>query len=134
MKRLFIISLLFLSVGLSQKLYEVIETYENGNIESITYHKKIRDSIGKVKKEGYYENGQKSEEVTYKDGKKDGLFTSWYENGQKSGEGTHKDGERYGLGTEWYKNGQMKSEGTWKDGEQISGYEWDEDGSVIMFY
>ena len=57
MKKTLLIVLL-LSVGFSQKLSEVIETYENGNIKSITYHKKTRDGIEIVKYEGYYENGQ----------------------------------------------------------------------------
>ena len=36
---------------------------------------------GKV--EDFYDNGQKVEEGNYKDGKLEGLYTSWYENGQK---------------------------------------------------
>ena len=41
----------------------------------------------------YHPNGIKKEEGTYKDGKKDGLWTYWYENGRKRSEGTFKDGE-----------------------------------------
>ena len=82
MKNHLIISLLILSVGFSQKLTEVVETYENGNIKSITYHKKTRDGIEKVKYEEYYENGQKKSEGTFKDGGKDGKWTTWFENGQ----------------------------------------------------
>ena len=59
---------------------------------------------------------------------KDGLHTEWYENGQKKEEGTWKDGKIDGLGTEWYENGQKRYEGTWKDGEEISDKCWDEDG------
>ena len=47
-----------------------------------------------------------------KNGKKDGLWTSWYENGQKESEETFKDGKRDGLGTWWYENGQKKDEFT----------------------
>ena len=55
------------------------------------------------KKDGLYTNlkiidknlgGKKSEVVTYKDGKEDGLHTTWYENGQKRKEGTWKDGKK----------------------------------------
>ena len=81
MKNHLIISLLILSVGFSQRLSEVIETYDYGNIKSIKYHKKTRDRIEKVKFEKYYENGQKEKEGTYKDGEKDGLFTIWYLSG-----------------------------------------------------
>ena len=71
MKKLYsLLSVLFLiSTGFGQKLHEVIETYENGNIKSISYHKKIRDRVEKVKFEKYYENRQKESEGTYKDGK-----------------------------------------------------------------
>jgi len=40
----------------------------------------------------YYDNGQKWEEATYKDGKLDGKMTKWFENGQKWKEGTFKEG------------------------------------------
>ena len=52
----------------------------------------------------FYSTGQKHLEVTYKDGKKDGLETRWHDNGQKS------------------------FEATWKNGEPISYKAWDEDG------
>ena len=84
MKKILLIVLL-LSFGFSQKLTEVVETYDNGNIKSITYHKKSRTGIEKVKYEKYYKYGQKESEETYKNGKLDGLFTVWYENGQKQG-------------------------------------------------
>ena len=84
MKRLFIISLLFLSVGLSQQLIpQITETYNNGNIKSITYHKTTRDKTEKVKSVTYYKNGQKSREQkgTFKDGYLSGLWTEWNEDG-----------------------------------------------------
>ena len=102
MKKILLIVLL-LSVGFSQKLTEVVETYEYGNIKSITYHKKTRDGIEKVKYEEYYENGQKNSEGTFKDGKEDGVWTSWDSNGQKSYEETYKDGKLNGKRIEWYK-------------------------------
>jgi len=66
MKKILLIVLL-LSFGFSQKLTEVVETYDNGNIKSITYHKKSRTGIEKVKYEEYYENGQKKAVTTFKD-------------------------------------------------------------------
>ena len=65
---LLIILLLSLSVGFSQQIIHT-ETYENGNIKSITYHKKSRTGIEKVKYEEYFVYEQKSSEGTYKDGK-----------------------------------------------------------------
>ena len=53
----------------------------------------------------FYFNGQKSGEVSFKDGKGDGLATTWYENGQKKREGNLKDDKPDGLATEWNKDG-----------------------------
>ena len=59
-----ILIVLLLSFGFSQKLSEVIETHENGNIKSITYHKITGNKIELVKWTYWYENGQKSSEGT----------------------------------------------------------------------
>ena len=125
-----IISLLSLSVGLSQQVIHT-EIYDSENIKSITYHKKTRDKIEIVKFFNYYESGQKKEEGSFKDGKEDGLKTWWYENGQKMSESSYKDGILDGLWTNWYKNGQKKIERTYKDGKlfNIIG-RWNKDGSV----
>ena len=66
----------------------------------------------------WYDNGQKSEEGTYTEGKEDGMWTFWYENGQKLSEGTYKKGELDGAWTFWYENGERKVEGTYKDGRR----------------
>ena len=78
----------------------------------------------------WYENGQKKEETTYKDGKPDGLYTARWINGQKREEVTYKDGKEIGVYTVWYENGQKNSEYTYKDGKIISKKEWNKDGSV----
>ena len=65
MKKILLIVLL-LSFGFSQQIIHT-ETYEDGNIKSITYHKKSRTGIEKVKYEEYYENGQKKAVTTFKD-------------------------------------------------------------------
>ena len=152
-KILLIVSLLFLSVGFSQQIIPVVETYENGNIESITYHKKSRTGIEKVKYEQYYENGQKKSEGKFEDDKKDGLWKDYYENGQLQEEGHYKEGKyeglwrRYfdngilsikgnykndkqeGFWKSYYDNGQLKYEWNYKEGELISQKCWDEDGN-----
>ena len=151
MKNHIIISLLFLSVGLSQKEYDINHIVERDGL----YIKKFSDEIvnGKVfqmvdsikvplgkmkdgKKEGkwmvWYDNGTKQEEQNYKDGKKNGLSTLWFENGQKSYEGTFKDGKRDGLFTEWYENGQKEEEGRYKDGEYFLSNTWNENGEIII--
>ena len=130
MKRLLLIVLpLFISVGYSQKFVHT-ETFENGNIKSLTSHKETRNRIEKVKYVEYYRNGQKLKEETYKGGEKDGLQTEWYNNGQKKEERTFKDGRKDGLVTSWYGNGQKYYEETYKDGGFDSGKYWNKDGSI----
>ena len=70
------------------------------------------------------------QEGTFRDGKRDGLVTTWYENGQMKQEGTFRDGKRDGLVTQWYENGKKQLEVTFKDGELISEKHWNEDSSV----
>jgi len=78
-----------------------------------------------------YENGQKKEEATWKDGKPEGPFTTWYENGQKQQEGTWKDGKPEGLVTGWRENGTKAAEATFKDGKKVSVTKWDEEGNEL---
>jgi antitoxin component YwqK of YwqJK toxin-antitoxin module len=41
----------------------------------------------------WYENGQKRQQINYKDGKEDGFFIWWDENGTEIHRKTYKDGE-----------------------------------------
>ena len=151
-----LLSVLFLiSVGFGQQIIsQITETYNDGSIKSITYHKKIGNGLSKVKEEGYYKgglqiyeynyydgvkdglqtewfnNGQKKYEGTYEDGRHVGSVTMWYENGQKKEEINYTDGEKIGSGTGWYDNGKKEYEITYKDGDLISYKHWNEDGSV----
>jgi len=158
MKKHIIISLLFLSVGLSQNqrneyLVDNLIEMDNGlwtvKFSDEPISGKVYGYFGKEsnpkkvytgnlrngKKEGnwksyHYNTGRKSYEGTFKDGKEDGLIIKWYENGQKWIEGTSKDGKRDGLWTFWYVNGQKMYEYIYKDGILISEKEWNYDGSV----
>ena len=113
MKRLLLIVLpLLMIVGCSevegqQLISDITERYRNGNIKNITYYKKTQNRIELVNRELYYENGQKKEEITYKN---------------------LKEIER--LKWTYYKNGQKRSEGTYNYEELISEKVWNEDGSV----
>ena len=82
--------------------------------------------------------------------KKDGLYTTWYENGQKKDETTYKDGNLVtatvwkpngekcpdtnvvngnGIVCYYHENGQKADRWTYKNGKTISRKEWDEDGN-----
>ena len=155
MKNHIIISLLFLSVGLSQQEYDINDLIEmdNGlwtekfsdepisgkvfgywflgedNNKKKVYVGNLRNGIKSGKWTTWYYNGRKGSEITYKDGKQDGLWTWWFENGQKKGELTYKDGKK-GLRTGWYKNGQKEREVHYKGGDYDVIRRWNEDGSV----
>ena len=106
----------------------VVEKHENGQ-------KSLEQPFKDGKEEGPYTfwhaNGQKSAEGTFKDGKPEGPGTGWHENGQKKVEATYKDGELEGLVTWWHANGQKAKELTFKDGTDVSKTEWDEEGNEI---
>jgi len=149
MKNHIIISLLFLSVGLSQKEYDINHiVLQNG-----VYIKKFSDEIvnGKVfqmggdmkvplgkmkdgKKEGkwmvWYDNGTKQEEQNYKDGKKNGLTTKWTENGRRR-ETQYLNDEVYGLETIYTGVGGVLTEIDWIDSLNFIGSRFYEDGTIM---
>ena len=79
--------------------------------------------------DGKEDNTVKAEEGTYKNKKRDGLYSEWFPNGQKWREATYKDGNLNGLETWWRINGQKRSEATYKDGN-LNGLwmQWHENG------
>ena len=79
----------------------------------------------------YYLSEQIESLAHFKDGKLDGLMTTWHENGQKMGEGTFKDGKYDGLSTSWHENGQKQAEVIWKDGELVSKKLWNSKGEEV---
>ena len=80
-----------------------------------------------------WKNGQKRDEVNYKDGKPDGLTTGWYENGQKKIEANYKDGRLDGVIANWYENGQKKSEQNYKKGKLNGNMTaWHENGKKML--
>jgi antitoxin component YwqK of YwqJK toxin-antitoxin module len=64
----------------------------------------------------WHDNGQKSSEGNYIDGKRSGHWIYWHDNGQKSSEGNYIDGKRSGHWINWHDNGQKSSEGDYIDG------------------
>ena len=73
-------------------------------------------------------------EGNFKDGKEEGLFTSWHDNGQKKNEGKFKDGKKEGLITTWRYNGQKESEENFKDGRLTFSKYWNSKGEEVDSY
>jgi antitoxin component YwqK of YwqJK toxin-antitoxin module len=67
-------------------------------------------------------------QVTYKNGKQEGLSTGWYENGWKKWGSNWKAGERNGRTIRWYENGQKSLEENYKDGKLVSAVAWKRNG------
>jgi antitoxin component YwqK of YwqJK toxin-antitoxin module len=63
-------------------------------------------------------DGQKSSEGNYLDGKRTGHWTWWYENGQKDVEGHYLNGKTHGHWISWYSNGRKFSDGHYLNGEK----------------
>ena len=99
--------------------------YDNGQIKWLAQWKDgKRDGLAT----SWDENGQKEREGNWKEDIEDGLF-SWYEdNGEKRLEKIYKDGKVDGLATSWYENGQKKRESSWKDGKLMSAKVWKPSG------
>ena len=114
---------LLLVVGCSKteaQTYQFAEEfYNNGLPKSFNTYKISKGMLVLVNKTGWYEDGQKYWEKTFKDGQLDGLYTEWFKNGQEMSEGTYKDGKRDGLWSWWDDNGQKYKEGIYKDGKRI---------------
>ena len=94
--------ILLLIVGCS-KTIDVDKLVERGGL----YYEINSDKPFSGETVEYFENGQKSEERTYKNGFEDGLWTNWYENGQKMYETTFKDGKEIDYKA-WDEDGNKK--------------------------
>ena len=73
-------------------------------------------------------NGQKWNEITYKDGRRISI-TVWKPNGEKCPDTNLVNGN--GIICDYHDNGQKEYEATWKDGKFISVKSWDADGNPI---
>ncbi|MDC0156732.1 toxin-antitoxin system YwqK family antitoxin [Verrucomicrobia bacterium] len=85
--------------------------------------------------ESFHENGQKSDEINFKDGKWDGLRTAWYPNGQKYLSCNYEDGKTTSF-TRWYENGQKSTEGfdySRNQHKEISWYKNGQKSSEVIY-
>ena len=126
---LLIITALMLIVGCSSP--EPINAEKLIEEDGLMYHPDTKELYsGNVFKK--YLGGKSQLEGSYKDGKRDGLWTEWFRDGQKWEEGTYKDGKIDGLFTTWYENGQKEREGTFKDGKEDGlSFRWYDNGQKM---
>ena len=97
-----IITALMLVVGCSKPIADETLIGEEG----LKYHPETKELYsGDVFKN--YLGGKTQYEGSYKDGKQDGLYTEWYENGQKSNETIYDEGKIISK-KEWNEDGSVK--------------------------
>ena len=104
---------------------QFVDHHDNGN-------KSVEGEFVNGKQQGawtfYHENGQRFRTGNYVDGRADGQWIIWREDGSKWSEQTYVNGQLNGVETRWHPNGQKQSEATWQGGKTISKQEWDEQG------
>ena len=74
----------------------------------------------------FYEDGTLKEEVTYVNGRKNGLVRRWFGNGQLKCRGQMMNDRWNGVYEEWFENGESKTIGAYLDGRQM------ENGSSLI--
>jgi uncharacterized protein len=65
---------------------------------------------------GYHENGQKSIQCSFVDGKRHNSYQEWFENGQIKKDCTYSNGVLVGSYHEYYESGQIKTGGEFVEG------------------
>jgi hypothetical protein len=80
----------------------------------------------------YYPSGAKKEERSYKEGKKDGVWTNWNETGTKVAEARFKDGKKDGFWYIWDDQGMKRYEMFYAMGEKKGAWIiWDDKGQIV---
>ncbi|MBI89416.1 MAG: hypothetical protein CMG60_04950 [Candidatus Marinimicrobia bacterium] len=137
MLKIIINTLFIISFAFGSDTSRTVETYNNGNISSISYHKDNPDGLELIKQEVFHMTGPKSMVGTFKNGFREGLWTFWYDNGNKRLEGFYKNGQKDSLWTYWYDNGVKATEYFYdnktKDGKVLEWHIdkecWDQNGN-----
>ena len=128
---------LILSISLGSDTSRTVETYNNGNISSITYYVDSEEGLDLIKQEVFHFTGKKSMVGIFKDGLREGTWTFFYESGIKRLEGTYTSGQKDSLWTYWYDTG-IKATEYFYDNKTIDGKImewhidkecWDKDGN-----
>ena len=122
MKRLLIITLLLLSVGLSQNRVNVNNLVSYGD----KYFKENDDKpFNGIVFDLSKETGNKILEFRMVNGLKNGLYQKWSSDGTLIKKGKYLNDTQVGDWTVWYETGQKRWEGTYKDEKKTTYYGYD---------
>ena len=105
---------------------EFIDHHDNGN-------KSVEGKFLNGKQEGvwtyFHKNGSRFRTGKYLDGRANGQWIIWRMDGTKWSEKNYVNGQLNGVEIRWHANGKKQSETDWNGGKVLSKKEWDELGS-----
>ncbi len=118
----------FSLLGAEPKVVSLDKIQSRGEVGSQLAYIPNQDTPFSGKAVNFHPNGQKKQENNYKDGKRDGLWTSWYDNGIKRVEANYKDGKQDGFVNAWYNNSLLKEKSSYSNGKIVSAFVWKPNG------
>ncbi len=130
LKLLFLSLLAFIINSCTSKVVEeTVESYPDGSPKVVRYYKDDGTNKTLVRETLYYSNHQKYMEGDYKNGKRDGKWTSWFQNGNEMSIHNFVEGVDDGKLTVFYENGEKRYEGKYTAGKKIGVWKfWSEEG------
>lgn len=109
------------------------ESFLNGNAKRVETHDgektmRVVESydLGQVRHEGAYVRCAK-----YRGWCEDGLHVEYFEDGKRSAETTWREGKRVGPAKTWFSNGKPRSEDEYADDRLVKRRAWDEQGALV---
>lgn len=125
-----ILTAVFTSCRFDQKVVE--ETFPDGSPKRVCIYRGKGANRELVKETFFYPNRQKRMEGTYKNKKRDGLWSYWYDNGNLWSQGTYSNGKSEGKRTTYFENGKIRYEGFYKDDMRVGKWKFfEENGSLL---
>lgn len=111
----------------------VKEVFDDGTPRIVSYYSDDSPEAELLKETVFFPSGNKHMEGTYKDGLRDGKWTSWYEDGAVWSEGYFKEDLGHGVRTTYYPNGKVRYQGMMEMGERKGVWKFfDEEGALVQ--
>jgi hypothetical protein len=133
MRSLVFLIIAFWCVSCIQKAPERFVDFNKVKLHNNLYYYENEKTPYTGKCELFYQNGNKSKELSIRDGRYNGKDISFYENGQKSNEANFENGILDGASSSWYLNGQKRTESIYKAGSVAGNFvKWDYKGNKVF--
>ena len=97
-------------------LWEAYDYFMSGKLQMMGAYSDKKMSVKEGNYVFFYENGNKSEESSYKSGKLHGILTAFYDNGAVKRKTNYTNGKKNGEAIAWSESGVKISEGNFSDG------------------